>query len=308
MERGESAKRRTRRAEEDVCYTLLGRYLHEIRGCPLLTREEERRLALAIGEGDTAALQRLVASNLSFVVKLAGEYRNLGLPFEDLLAEGNLGLIEAARRFDPSRGTKFITYATWWIRKAILQALPRQTYQVRLPAYQIEKVRRLREARRALHLQLGRAPYRQELSEKLDQPLESVDRLLQHLTRAVSLEEKIGRERDVPLADLLVDRRQATPEDSTIKRDLAGRLHAALRCLSESERRVLRLRFGLDGVTRLSTLREIGHRLGMSRERVRQIEERAKLRLRSILDETVLEGAPATRPYERRLFGAGAGL
>jgi RNA polymerase primary sigma factor len=305
-ERGGSGRIRTGPGDRRECYTLIGRYLHEIRDCPLLTREEEARLARGIHDGDLESMRRMIESNLSFVVKVAGEYRNRGLPFEDLLSEGNLGLMEAARRFDPTRGNKFITYATWWIRKAILQALRRQTSMVRIPTYQMEKVKQLRETRRALHEQLGRAPRRQEVCEELDQPIESVDRLLLHLTRAVSLDERVGREREVPLADLLVDRTGTSPEASTIRRDLAGRVRAALDTLGESERKILGLRFGL-GVPRLETLREIGQRLGMSRERVRQIEQRAKARLRALLGDVLpTTGGPDRRVCEKRVFGARA--
>ncbi|HNX19463.1 MAG TPA: sigma-70 family RNA polymerase sigma factor, partial [Acidobacteriota bacterium] len=154
--------------------SVLSRYFSEIRAYPLLTKEQEQQLAHRVRKGDKDAFEHLVASNLSFVVKVASEYRNLGLPLEDLLNEGNLGLIEAARRYDPEKGTKFITYAIWWIRKAILKALAEQVNLVRVPTYQMKKVKQVREAEHTLRKELGRAPERHEISDRLDTTLKKV--------------------------------------------------------------------------------------------------------------------------------------
>ena len=147
--------------------SLLSRYFSEIRDYPLLTKEQEQTLADNVKNGCTSSLNELIESNLSFVVKVASEYRNLGLPFEDLLNEGNIGLIEAAHRYDASKGTKFITYAIWWIRKSILKALSEHSNLVRVPTYQMKKVKEIRDAENSLRRSLGRKPKREEISERL---------------------------------------------------------------------------------------------------------------------------------------------
>ena len=158
--------------------SVLSRYFTEIREYPLLSKEEEQKLARCVKAGDKDALNELIESNLSFVVKVASEYRNLGLPFEDLLNEGNLGLIEAAHRYDAGKGTKFITYAIWWIRKSILKALSERSSLVRVPSYQMKKVREIRETERSLSRTLGRKPDRAEVSAELERSLAKVDQVL----------------------------------------------------------------------------------------------------------------------------------
>src|SRR5499426_2352263 len=157
--------------------TVLSRYFSEIRRYSLLSREQEVSLAKRVLKGDRQSLNDLIESNLSFVAKVASEYRNLGLPFEDLLNEGNLGLIEAAHRFDHRKGTKFITYAIWWIRKAILKALSEQSNLVRVPNYQMKKVKEVRDVERNLRKELGRKPKREEICDKLDASMSKVDEI-----------------------------------------------------------------------------------------------------------------------------------
>ncbi len=259
--------------------TVLSRYFTEIRAYPLLTKEQEQSLAKRVKNGDTEAFETLVASNLSFVVKVASEYRNLGLPLEDLLNEGNLGLIEAARRYDPSKGTKFITYAIWWIRKSILKALAEQVNLVRVPTYQMKKVKEVRETEHTLRKELGRRPERHEISDRLSVSVKKVDQVLQVNTREMSIDDTIGKEKKTPVSDYLVDRDADSPEEWVLRREGTGLVTRALAHLNEQEKVVIRHRFGLDGCPIL-TLKEIGEKMGVSRERVRQIETQAKQRLR----------------------------
>ncbi|MEE9218912.1 MAG: RNA polymerase sigma factor RpoD/SigA [Acidobacteriota bacterium] len=259
------------------------RYLSEISKFPILTLEQERGLAWGLNEGSRASLEKLVQSNLSFVVKIASEYRNLGLSFEDLLNEGNVGLLEAARRYDCSKGTKFITYAIWWIRKSILKALAEQSTMVRLPSYQVKKYRRISGAESALTQKLGRKPERSEISERLGERGESVDQVLCHRVRELSLDERVGREQGASVSEFLVDGSLDSPEESLIRSENSRLLHAALLNLNGQEREVLVGRFGLNGENGM-TLREIGHSMSLSRERVRQIENQAKRKIRRFFE------------------------
>jgi RNA polymerase primary sigma factor len=267
--------------ETDQSRDCVTHYLKEIRKYPILTREEESSVArrLQTASGDDTACQELVTSNLAFVVKVANEYRNLGLPFEDLLNEGNLGLIEAARHFDPSRGTRFLTYAIFWIRKSILRAVARQANLVRLPTYQVKRLRLVGKAERALAATLGRAADREELSEKLQLSAATLDDLMQLRTRELSLDEPAGGDAASPRVDLLVDERAPDPDDRVIEDELRGRIRAAVGRLRPQERAVIVARFGLEG-GRPRTLREVADTLGLSHEGVRQIEARAMHHLR----------------------------
>ncbi|RMG46035.1 MAG: RNA polymerase sigma factor RpoD/SigA [Acidobacteria bacterium] len=279
--------------------TILSRYFSEIREYPLLTKEQEQQLARRVQQGDPEAFERLVASNLSFVVKVASEYRNLGLPLEDLLNEGNLGLIEAARRYDPSKGTKFITYAIWWIRKSILKALADQVNLVRVPSYQMKKVKEVRETERALRKELGRTPKRHEIGERLDVSVKKVDQVLQVNTKELSIDDTVSRESTTPVSDYLVDEDADSPETSLLRREGMTLVGKALRYLSEQERIVIMHRFGLDGCP-IMTLKEIGEKMGVSRERVRQIETQAKLRLRRMFSRPRGFKAAVRRALKRR--------
>ncbi|MDH3284485.1 MAG: RNA polymerase sigma factor RpoD/SigA, partial [Acidobacteriota bacterium] len=207
---GVKKKKASRTSSSDR--SVLSRYFTDIREYPLLTKDQEQQLALRVQQGDPAAFEKLVASNLSFVVKVANEYRNLGLPLEDLLNEGNLGLIEAARRYDPSKGTKFITYAIWWIRKSILKALAEQVNLVRVPTYQMKKVREVREAERRLREELGRTPQRHEIGERLQVSIKKVDQVLQVNAREMSIDEKVGKEKKTSVSEYLVDKESDSPE------------------------------------------------------------------------------------------------
>ena len=274
--------------------TVLSRYFSDIRGYPLLTKEQEQGLARNVKRGCRDSLHELVESNLSFVVKVASEYRNLGLPFEDMLNEGNIGLIEAAHRYDASKGTKFITYAIWWIRKSILKSLSEHSSLVRVPTYQMKKVREIRDAENSLRRSLGRKPKREEISDRLDRSVNKIDQVLQFTLREMSLDDKVGKERDTPIADYLVDDNLVTPEDDLIKREANSLVSEAMTDLTEQERTVLCHRFGIAGGPTL-TLKEIGEMMNISRERVRQVECQAKNRLKKIFArKRVVKSPPRT--------------
>jgi RNA polymerase sigma factor (sigma-70 family) len=209
---------------------------------------------------------------------VASEYRNLGIPFEDLLNEGNLGLIEAANRFDVSKDTKFISYAVWWIRKTVLKALADHANTVRIPPHKMKKVREIRDAERGLRKDLGRKPTRVEISKQLSQDVTKVDEVLQISLHGVSLDTKVGKNEDRPLSEFLRDEKNPEMEEDIIHRQNTSALSGALEILSEQERTVLARRFGLDGEEPM-TLQTIGKGMGVSRERVRQIENKAKAAL-----------------------------
>lgn len=280
----------SRSTERNSCVT---KYLQEISEYPLLTKEEEQAIALRMRESTAeTSYHDLVQSNLSFVVKIASEYKNMGLPFEDLLNEGNIGLIEAAHHFDHTRGTKFITYAIWWIRKSILKALSQHSAMVRIPNYQLKKVRNVRNTERMLSRELGREADREEISKELQVTIAKIDEILQMKMRELSLDDKVGREKDIPISDYLVDGRSINPEDELIKNENHGLIRLCLRNLTDQEQTVIINRFGLEG-GRTFTLKEIGDKLGVSRERVRQIENQAKKRLRKMVARQQRTDQPA---------------
>jgi RNA polymerase primary sigma factor len=261
--------------------SVLSQYFTEIRDFPLLTREEEQELARDIQAGSRGALDQLVQSNLSFVAKVASEYRNLGIPFEDLLNEGNLGLIEAARRFNPDRNNKFISYAIWWIRKAILKALCEKAHVVRMPYSQIKKFKEIRKAEQELRRSLGRAPSRNEISSHLSKCVSKIDRVLQYGVHETSLDIGVGEDRDTPLAEVLADDRVDSPEDRLLGEETHEGLSEVYAQLTEQQQTVIAYRYGVLGHRPL-TLQETGERIGVSRERVRQIENQAKERMRRL--------------------------
>ena len=285
----------------------LSRYFAEIRNYPILTKEQEMGLGRKIKRGQASSRNELVESNLSFVVKVASEYRNIGIPFEDLLNEGNIGLIEAAHRYDPRKGTKFITYAIWWIRKSILKALSEQSNLVRVPTYQMKKVKAVKTAEKSLRETLGRAPAKEEISEELDSSIQKIDQILQFNLKSISIDAQVGRDRDTPIGDYLVDDSIRSPEESLIRKENKSLVHSALNVLNKQEQHVIANRYGF-GTGKSRTLKEIGQEMGISRERVRQIECQAKERLRRYFGRThrtILqprrEGMVSEPPRGRRL-------
>ncbi len=257
----------------------LDRYYREISRYPMIDREEEVRLARGIRRGENEALDKLVRSNLRFVVTVSRKYRNQGVPLPDLISEGNLGLIQAARRFDETRGIRFISYAVWWIRQAILQALAEQGRIVRLPAGRAHQLQRVARHRAELAQELGREPRAIEIAKAMGARVERVEQALAIMPAHLSLDAPVVDGESATLLDSLPDLASPGPEETLFERALSRDLAAALETLSGREATVLRMYFGLGGAAPQS-LQEIGCRLGITRERVRQIKEHALHRLR----------------------------
>lgn len=268
---------------------MLDQYLQEIGQVPLLTPEEEVELARRIKQGDQVALHKLVRANLRFVVSVAKKYQGQGLTLADLINEGNYGLIKAAQRFDETRGFKFISYAVWWIRQAILQALAEQSRIVRVPLNRAGALHRIGKRSSTLLQELGREPTVEEIAEELDLSHEEVQRTLAISQTHLSLDAPLTPGEDNRLLDYLPDQFSAGPDDETYERALCNTIEEALNTLKEREARVLRLYYGLEEGRDPMTLEEIGSLLGITRERVRQIKEKALVRLRHASRSRYLE-------------------
>ena len=260
--------------------TLVDQYFHEIEDSVGLSAKDEIEVAKRIQDGDEQALTSLVKANLRFVVSVAKQYQNLGLPLSDLINEGNLGLMVAAKRFDGSKGFKFISYAVWWIRQSILQALAEQSRIVRLPLNRIGELTRVNKILTKLEQRLGRPPETVEIAEELDLNPTDMDMLLRLAQRPVSLETPCDdNEPDRCLGDLLPDETLPACDEVLSEDELKSEIQAAMDSLTEGEARVLRMYYGLDGQEPM-TLEEIGTYVGRTRERVRQIKEKALQKLR----------------------------
>jgi len=260
--------------------TLVDQYFHEIEDSVGLSAEDEVQIARRIKQGDEQALADLVKANLRFVVSVAKQYQNLGLPLSDLINEGNLGLIIAAKRFDGTKGFKFISYAVWWIRQSILQALAEQSRIVRLPLNRIGELTRVNKILSKLEQRLGRPPEIEEIAEELEVEPGDMDLLLRLAQRPVSLETPCDdTEPDRCFGDLIPDTSLPSSEDALSEEELKEEIKQAMYALSEGEARVLRMYYGLDGHEPM-TLEEIGAYVGRTRERVRQIKEKALQKLR----------------------------
>ena len=260
--------------------TLVDQYFHEIESSVGLSAAEEVEIAKQIQDGDEAALNQLVRANLRFVVSVAKGYQNLGLPLSDLINEGNLGLMVAARRFDGSKGFKFISYAVWWIRQSILQALAEQSRIVRLPLNRIGELTKVNKCMTKLEQRLGRAPEVEEIAKELNRNPDDMDMLLRLAQRPVSLETPCDdQEPDRCIGDLLPDDSIPACDDVLSEGELKEEIQSAMGALTEGEARVLRMYYGLDGQEGM-TLEEIGTYVGRTRERVRQIKEKALQKLR----------------------------
>ena len=264
-------------------------YLREIARYSPLRSEEEKALGERIRAGDGEALKRLVESNLRFVVAYAKRYRGLGLPFLDLIHEGNLGLIEAARRFDPERNVRFITYAVWWVRQAMLLALSEQSHALRLPQKVAGQVARVQNVRERLGAELEREPTAGEIARAVDLSEEEVAAVDRLSASDISLSAAIGDDGDLELEDALEQSTIPPVEVELMRATLVERMRHMVSGLDEKERLVLGLRYGLDG-DEPRTLQEIGKRMGVTRERVRQIESRAKEKLRRMQAAQALRG------------------
>ena len=257
----------------------LGSYLAEIANSNPLSATEEVELARKIKQGDEQARNRLVEANLRFVVSVAKEYQNRGVPLADLISAGNMGLITAAERFDEDKGFKFISYAVWWIRQAILQTLAEQSRTVRLPLNKIGLLYKISKASRALQQEQADDPNPEEIAAQLDVPVSEIKETLMCGRSVRSLDATFREEEDNSLLDVLPDERQESPENQVMRGCLRGQIDSALCGLIGREAEILRLYFGLDGEEPM-TLDQIGARFGLTRERVRQIKEKALHRLR----------------------------
>jgi RNA polymerase primary sigma factor len=263
-------------------------YLREIQKTKLLTADEEKELAAKIDLGDKAARDRMIVSNLRLVVKIAKRYINRGLPFLDLIEEGNMGLIKAVERFKLSKECRFSTYATWWIRQTICRALMNQSRIIRLPVAVCELIGKVSQANRQLARKLNREPAPQEVAEHLGVKLSQVNRILVVLKNTFSLDQPIGNNPDFLLSDIIADTANPALEEQMESLDRYQLVARWLGTLTEAEKHVLTLRFGLDDGTP-ETLETIGRRRGVTRERVRQIELKALAKLKACL---AAEAAP----------------
>ena len=254
-------------------------YLKEIGQISLLSLDEELELSKKIEEGDEDAKRKLAESNLRLVVSIAKRYVGRNLSFLDLIQEGNIGLMKAVDKFDSSKGYKFSTYATWWIRQAITRAIADQAKTIRVPVHMVETINKLKRVQRQLTLELNREPTEKELSDKLKIPEEKVREIIKISLDPLSLETPIGEEEDSHLGDFVQDKNSLSPEEYAINEVLKDEISEVLLTLTEREEQVLKLRFGLvDGTCR--TLEEVGMIFGVTRERIRQIEAKALRKLR----------------------------
>ena len=254
-------------------------YLKEIGKISLLSFEEELELSKEVGEGSEHAKNLLAEANLRLVVSIAKRYVGRNLSFLDLIQEGNIGLMKAVDKFDPSKGFKFSTYATWWIRQAITRAIADQAKTIRVPVHMVETINKLKRIQRQMTLELDREPTEQELAEKMELPVEKIREIFKISQDPLSLETPIGEEEDSHLGDFVTDESNMSPEEYAINEVLKDDISLVLQTLTEREAEVLKLRFGLvDGTCR--TLEEVGNIFNVTRERIRQIEAKALRKLR----------------------------
>lgn len=275
----ESFMAKKKKLNENRTKQSIEKYLEEIGGYSPLPPEEEIRLARLIRKGDAAALDKLVKANLRFVISVAKEYQGQGLPLQDLISEGNLGLIKAAQRFDETRGFKFISYAVWWIRQSILQALAEQSRVVRLPLNRVGAINKIGRALEQLEKAFGREPSMDEVAIKMEMTAYEVADVLKTSARHLSLDEPFKEEDGNNLLDVIESDRYAPPDSTLMKESLQVEINKVLSTLKDREAEIIKLYFGLDG-DRPLTLEEIGEHFQLTRERVRQIKEKALRRLR----------------------------
>lgn len=262
-------------------------YLNDISKQPLLTAEEEVKLAQRIRNDDREALERLVCANLRFVVSVAKQYQNQGLTLPDLINEGNIGLIKAAEKFDETRGFKFISYAVWWIRQSILQALAEQSRMVRLPLNQVSAVSRINKLITKFEQEHERKPSADELSELIDETPEKIRDSLRANGRPMSMDAPLGDGDDSTLLEVISDDNMPSTDGRMIDKSLATEIDRMLDTLDEREKTIVEMCFGINN--REMTLEEISEKFGLSRERVRQIREKALLKLRHSNKKNLLQ-------------------
>jgi len=252
-------------------------YLSQISKFPILTQKEEKELGERIQKGDKKALRRLIETNLRFVVSYVKKYRGMGIPMFDLINEGNLGLIEAAKRFDPRRNVKFISYAVWWIRQAIIHALTHSSRAYHIPQKLSDKISEMKKKRAILNMKLGREPTREEIAQSMGITREEVEDLEMMDEKGVSLSEPYYDD-GMEVEERLEDSINPSVEYQIIKNSIQEQIRELLKELDEKEKYVIKLRFGLDD-DKSQTLQEIGDKLNLSRERIRQIEQKAMRKL-----------------------------
>ncbi len=264
-------------------------YLREIGRVKMIKPDEEIELARRIAKGDEAAKKKLIQSNLRLVISIAKKYVNRGLPFQDLIQEGNLGLIRAAEKFDHTKGFKFSTYATWWIRQAISRGLADKSRTIRVPVHMVESINKMKKASARLAQELGRKPTEQELASSLELPVSKVQEIIQADREPISMEMPLNRDEETYLGDLIEDNESARPDANTEEQLMRQDLNRMLSQLTPRERDIMHLRYGLeDG--RQRTLEEVGRLFNITRERVRQIEHKAFRKLRQPAWSSKLSG------------------
>lgn len=259
-------------------------YLNEIGKTPLLKIEEEIKLAGRIRKGDQVARQHMISANLRLVVRIALDYRDFGLPLQDLISEGNIGLIKAVDRYDPSKGGKLSTYASWWIKQSIQRALANQSKTIRLPVHAVAKISQIRKTARALSEKLGHEVTDEELAAELHMPLEKLIHLRSVAVHPASLDAPLGESADASLlGDIVRDDAASSPSESLGNKNLSTDLANAVKSLGERQAQIIRMRFGLDGNDEM-TLEEIGKKFNVTRERIRQLEQLSIKHMRSLME------------------------
>ncbi len=257
-------------------------YLREISKTPLLTPEEEVELANRIKKGDKKARLHMISANLRLVVKIAQDYSNYGLPISDLISEGNIGLMKAVERFDPTKGGKLSTYAAWWIKQSIKRALANQSKTIRLPVHMVDKIAKMRRISTILGEALGREPTEEELADEVGLPRRKLAMLRQASQRPTSLDAPINEGEATEYGEIISDERATSPFEMLSDKNLQGQLDGLLSVLDQRERQIIDDRFGLNGKKPL-TLEEVGREFGVTRERIRQLQNSALTKMRRAL-------------------------
>jgi len=262
----------------------LATYMKEIGAIPLISVDEEKRLARKIQKGDDEARGKMIQANLRLVVKIAQDYSGYGLPLVDLISEGNIGLMKAVERYDPERGTKFSTYAAWWIKQGIKRALANQSKTIRLPVHLVDKLARMRRLTAQLTEELGREPTNKELSDELGISVRKIAQMKRVSMRPASLNAMVGEDEGTEMGDLIKDEAALTPIDLLSDDSLRTTLRKVLPVLDDRERKILRARFPMDDKKPL-TLEEIGAKMGLTRERIRQLQNSGLKKLKAEIDK-----------------------
>lgn len=276
---------------DDISDDSVRMYLREIGKIPLLSNDEEMELAKRALEGDRKAKDRMAEANMRLVVSIAKRYSGRGMDLLDLIQEGNTGLLRAVDKFDPEKGFKFSTYATWWIRQAITRAIADQARTIRIPVHMVETINKLMRTQRKMTQELNREPSNEELAKAMDMDVEKIEHIMKIKQDITSLDAGIGRDgdegEDSTLGDFIEDEDTATPEESASMQLLKEKVREVLSSLSDRERKILEMRFGLNG-TKSHTLEEVGLEFAVTRERIRQIEAKALMKLRKHKDSKKL--------------------